>query len=284
MAQASTKTGRVKDLGLDISSFSVDEKPFYIEVSNEVQIARIARKKKMPLLLKGPTGCGKTSFVHYLSWLFNQENNSSFPLVTVLCNDAIDEDYLQGRFLLSGGFQDGPALTAVKTGGLLYLDELNKARSDAHTVVYSLTDDRRYLVVDRLGQVFRAPDSFMVVASYNPGYHRKTRDLEQSMRQRFIALDFDYAPAKIEEDIIMHESGVTEEQAHLLRRVAEKVRNLKAHGLEEGASTRLLVYAGKLIYEGIPAKNACRVALLSPITDDRDARQGLEEVLKGIFP
>lgn len=270
--------------GYSISSFSVDKKPFYVEAGNEVQIARAARNNQIPLLLKGPTGCGKSRFVQYLSWLFNQEDKSESPFITVLCNDAVDEDYLQGRFLLDGGFQDGPALTAVKTGGILYLDELNKARSDAHTVVYSLTDDRRYLVVGRLGKVFKAPANFMVVASYNPGYHRKTQDLEQSMRQRFIAIDFDYSPAKIEEDIIMHESGVCAADAGLLRRIAEKVRNLKENGLEEGASTRLLVYAGKLIHNGIPAKDACRVALLSPITDDKDARRGLEEVLKSIFP
>ncbi|MBI4141856.1 CbbQ/NirQ/NorQ/GpvN family protein [Candidatus Woesearchaeota archaeon] len=269
--------------GYNISTFGVDEKPFYMEVGNEVEIAKAAFKKKIPLLLKGPTGCGKSRFVNYLSWLFNQENNAKLPLITVLCNDAVDEDYLQGRFLISGGFQDGPALTAVKTGGILYLDELTKARSDAHTVVYSLTDDRRYLVVSRLGKVFNAPDNFMVAASYNPGYHRKTQDLEQSMRQRFIALDFDYAPAKIEQDIILHESGIDEENAHLLRKIAEKVRNLKEQGLEEGASTRLLVYAGSLIRESIPAKDACRVALLSPITDDKDARRGLEEVLKIFF-
>jgi nitric oxide reductase NorQ protein len=282
-------------LEFDISHYKPDEEPFYIDINGETEIFRAAYKDKLPIMLKGPTGCGKSRFVERMAYELNQEltkskrknKPSEIPLVTVPCHEDLNADDLKGRYLLSGEYQDGPALVAVKNGGILYLDEIVEARNDTTVVIHPLADHRRSLFVEKLSKVYEAPDSFSLVISYNPGYQRKVKDLKQSTKQRFIAIDFDYPGEKLERKIVAHEAGVNGNIANGLVDIGNMVRNLKGKGLDEGASTRLLINAGKLIASNIPPKRACEIAILNPITDDidvyKDIRKGLEDVIDNYF-
>ncbi len=280
----------------DISQYRPEKEPFYVDVNGETEIFMAAYRERVPVMLKGPTGCGKSRFVERMAYELNKlrkatKGDESFigvPLVTVPCHEDLNADDLKGRYLITGQYQEGPALVAVKNGGILYLDEIVEARNDTIVVIHPLADHRRSLFVEKLGKVFGAPDSFMLVISYNPGYQRKVKDLKQSTKQRFVAIDFNYPPAGLERKIVAHEAEVDKNIADCLVDIGGRVRNLKGKGLDEGASTRLLIHAGKLIRNDINPLRACEMAILNPITDDvdvyRDLRKGLGDVIKNYFP
>ena len=255
-----------------------------------------AFEQRIPVLLKGPTGCGKTRFVEYMAWRLGRPitpvKSSSdapaqaLPIVTVACHEDLTASDLVGRYLLEGEttrWIDGPLTRAVKAGAICYLDEIVEARKDTTVLIHPLTDHRRLLPIEKRGQVLEAADGFLLVISYNPGYQSALKDLKHSTRQRFIAIEFDYPPRDQETQIISHESSVDPKTAHDLARLGEKVRNLREHGLSEGASTRLLIYAGKLIQKGIPPRVACQSAVVWALTDDVEVQRTIEEVVASIF-
>ncbi|MER3420905.1 MAG: AAA family ATPase [Chloroflexota bacterium] len=280
---------------------SVDE-PYYEPVGDEVELFRAAFEQRVPVLLKGPTGCGKTRFVEYMAYQLgrpltiikgqqtgaDQANLSptGLPVVTVACHEDLTASDLVGRYLLEGDttrWLDGPLTRAVKNGAICYLDEVVEARKDTTVLIHPLTDHRRILPIEKLGQVIEAKDGFLLVISYNPGYQSALKDLKHSTRQRFIAIEFTYPPREIEAKIIARESGVDSTIALDLAKLGEKVRNLKEHGLGEGVSTRLLIYAGKLIAKGIAPRRACQVAVVWALTDDAEVQRSIEEVVSSIF-
>jgi nitric oxide reductase NorQ protein len=234
----------------------------------------------MPVMLKGPTGCGKSRFVEYMAWKLGK------PLITVACNEDMTASDLVGRFLLDiegTKWQDGPLTVAARIGAICYLDEVVEARQDTTVVIHPLTDHRRNLPLEKKGEVVSAHPDFQIVISYNPGYQSLMKDLKQSTKQRFGALDFDYPESEIEAEIVAHESGSDPEMAAKLVQVAQRSRNLKGHGLDEGMSTRLLVYAAQLIAKGIEPKAACQMALVRPLTDDADMRDTLDAAVGTYF-
>jgi len=263
-----------------IEKYRLTEEPYYLNIRDEVQIFEAACRAKLPVMLKGPTGCGKTRFVEAMAYRLGR------PLVTVACHEDLSATDLVGRFLLEGEetvWHDGPLTTAVRHGAICYLDEVVEARKDTIVLIHPLTDDRRILPVEKLGVLLSAPDDFMLVISYNPGYQSVLKDLKQSTRQRFISLEFDYPPAEAETQIVAREGGVPETTARDLVRIGEKVRNLKGHGLEEGVSTRLLVYAAQMIASGIAPVTACEIAIASPITDDAELQRGIREIVTTVI-
>ncbi len=276
---------------LQVEDFRLTEEPFYLPISDEVQLFETAYTDQVPVLLKGPTGSGKTRFVEYMSWrLHNSEgsdtNEEGVPLITVACHEDLTASDLVGRYLLEGDdtrWIDGPIARAVKAGAICYLDEIVEARKDTTVLIHPLTDYRRLLPVDKRGELLEAADGFLLVMSYNPGYQSALKDLKHSTRQRFIAIEFDYPPRDLEAQIITRESGVDADIAQELAKLAEKVRNLKEHGLAEGVSTRLLVYAGKLISGGVSPRRACQTAIVWALTDDFEVQRSIEEVVTSIF-
>ena len=215
-----------------------------------------------------------------------QEAEHRMPLITVACHEDLTASDLVGRYLLDTDgthWTDGPLTRAVKVGAICYLDEVVEARKDTTVLIHPLTDYRRLLPIEKLGQVIEAADGFLLVISYNPGYQSALKDLKHSTRQRFIAIEFDYPPREQEAEIIAHEAGCSREASIDLARLGEKVRNLKEHGLGEGVSTRLLVYAGKLMAQGVPARRACQVAITWALTDDQEVQRSIEEVVTSIF-
>ena len=263
----------------NMQDYRVEQAPFYLPIQDEVELFDIAYETKLPLMLKGPTGCGKTRFLSYMA------HQRGLPLITVACHEDLTASDLVGRYLLDGGqtrWQDGPLSLAVRHGGICYLDEVVEARKDTTVVIHPLTDDRRVLPLEKRGQILEASDTFMLVLSYNPGYQTVLKDLKQSTKQRFITLEFDYPSASLEEEIIVHESGVDRASAVDLRKIAEKFRNLKDRGLDEGVSTRLLIYAGTLIKRGVEPRRACEVALIKPITDDVEIQRILQEIVAAV--
>jgi len=231
-------------------------------------------------MLKGPTGCGKTRFVQHMAYRLGR------PLITIACHEDLTASDLVGRYLLRGDetvWMDGPLTLGVKHGAIVYLDEIVEARKDTTVIIHPLTDDRRLLPLEKKGQVVEAVDDFLLVISYNPGYQSVLKDLKQSTKQRFIALTFGYPPREAEVRILEREASVDGDVARRLVMVGEKVRNLRSHGLEEGVSTRLLVYAAQLIRQGVPPVQACEVAIARPMTDDPDLHRGMTEIIKAIF-
>jgi nitric oxide reductase NorQ protein len=264
----------------DIDQYRVEREPFYAEVKGEIGLFTIAAKSRMPVMLKGPTGCGKTRFVQHMAYRLGR------PLITVACHEDLTASDLVGRYLLKGQetiWMDGPLTLGVKHGAIVYLDEIVEARKDTTVIIHPLSDDRRLLPIEKKGQVVEAVDEFMLVISYNPGYQSILKDLKQSTKQRFMAIDFDYPAPDIETRVVAREAAVSSEVAQRLVKVAEKIRNLKNHGLEEGVSTRLLIYAGTLINQGVSPDRACDVALARPITDDPDMLRSIIEVVKAVF-
>jgi len=282
-----------------IEEYVVREEPYYLTIGDEVQVFEAAFAQKIPVILKGPTGCGKTRFLEYMAYKLGRPltivkprskegsaEKGGIPLVTVACHEDLSASDLVGRYLLEGDstkWLDGPLTRAVKAGAICYLDEIVEARKDTTVLIHPLTDHRRILPVEKRGQVIEADSNFLLVVSYNPGYQSALKDLKHSTRQRFIAIEFDYPPRDEEKEIIQHESGASAEIAWELAKLGEKVRNLKEHGLEEGASTRLLIYAGRLIQEGIPPRRACQVAIVSVLSDDAEVQRSIEEVVSTIF-
>ena len=287
-----------------IEEFLVRSEPYYRPVGDELELFSAAYNQHIPVLLKGPTGCGKTRFVEYMAWKLGRpmtvirpqdggrpaqelrEGEVRVPLVTIACHEDLTASDLVGRYLLdSEGTRwiDGPMTRAVKAGAILYLDEVVEARKDTTVLIHPLTDHRRILPVEKTGQIIEADDRFLLCISYNPHYQSALKDLKHSTRQRFISVEFDYPPADIEAEIVERERGCTPEQAAALSKLGEKVRNLRDHGLQEGASTRLLIYAGRLMTEGIPARRACQVAIVWTLTDEPELQRSVEEVVSSIF-
>jgi nitric oxide reductase NorQ protein len=263
-----------------IEKHVIGREPYYLPVGKEVELFEAAYRGRLPAMLKGPTGCGKTRFIEYMAWRLNR------PLITVACHEDLSATDLVGRFLLEGDgtvWHDGPLTTAVKNGAICYLDEVVEARKDTIVLIHPLTDDRRILPVEKRGTILQAPDEFMLVVSYNPGYQSVLKDLKQSTRQRFVGLEFDYPPPHLEAAILTHEGKVDQQTARDLVLIGEKVRNLKGHGLEEGVSTRLLVYAAQLVSSGIHPHIACEVAISSPITDDVELQRSIREIVTTVI-
>lgn len=264
----------------DIDQYLIKEEPFYQSQSNEVSLYEAAYAARLPVMVKGPTGCGKSRFIEHMAWKLGK------PLITVACNEDMTASDLVGRYLLDADgtrWLDGPLTTAARIGAICYLDEVVEARQDTTVVIHPLTDHRRNLPLDKKGELVEAHADFQLVISYNPGYQSLMKELKQSTKQRFSALDFDYAPSELEAEILSKEAGIDMETAGKLVKIGETARNLKGHGLDEGISTRLLVYAATLMNQGIDAKDACRMAMVRPITDDADIRSTLDHAIDSIF-
>src|SRR6476659_2002468 len=265
---------------LAVEKYKVENEPYYLPIRQEVELFEAAYAAKLPAMLKGPTGCGKTRFVEYMAYRLGR------PLITVACHEDLSSTDLVGRFLLEGEetiWHDGPLTTAVRNGAICYLEEVVEARKDTVVIIHPLTDHRRRLPIEKLGSIVDAPDDFMLVVSYNPGYQSILKDLKQSTRQRFVAIEFDYPPPEMEAEIVAREGGVDEGTARDLVLIGQKVRNLRGHGLEEGVSTRLLIYAAQLISNGIAPTRAAEVAMCSPITDDRDLQRSIREIVTTVI-
>lgn len=263
-----------------IEEFRVVDEPYYLPVNGEIDLFQAAHSARLPVILKGPTGCGKTRFVEHMAWRLER------PLITVACHEDLSSTDLVGRFLLEGEetvWHDGPLTAAVRNGAICYLDEVVEARKDTVVIIHPLTDHRRRLPIEKRGTILEAPPDFMLVVSYNPGYQSILKDMKQSTRQRFVAIDFDYPPPELETEIVAREGGVDEGTARDLVLIGQKVRNLRGHGLEEGVSTRLLIYAAQLIALGIPPVTAAETAMCSPITDDRELQRSIREIVTTVI-
>ncbi len=265
---------------LEPQSFLIAREPYYEPQGEEVSLFEKAYYNLIPMLLKGPTGCGKTRFMEYMAWRLKR------PLITVSCHDDLTASDLVGRYLITADqtvWMDGPLAQAVRCGGICYLDEVVEARKDTTVVIHPLADDRRLLPIEKTGEVLAAPPEFGLAISYNPGYQSVLKDLKQSTRQRFVAIEFHYPPAELEQKIIERESGVGTERAAKLVRFAGMTRNLKGSGLEEGASTRLLVHAAKLMVSGVSEGYACQSAIAQALTDDPEMIAAINELGRSLF-
>ncbi len=268
------------------------DEPWYLPLADEVEVFEAAYRARLPVVLKGPTGCGKTRFVEHMAWrLFRQADGPrrsvETPLITVACHEDLTATDLVGRYLLSNDatvWMDGPLTRAVRAGAICYLDEVVEARKDTTVVIHSLTDHRRVLPIEKTGELLDAHPDFLLVISYNPGYQSALKDLKPSTRQRFVSLDFDYPPVEAEARIIAHESGAAPELADALARIGQKVRNLREHGFEEGVSTRLLVYAAQLAVGGIDPRRACDVSIARSVTEDGEVRRAIGEIVDVLLP
>ncbi len=260
--------------------------PYYLPIGDEEEIFEAAYKCRLPVLLKGPTGCGKTRFIEWMASRLGGNGDGNENLITVACHEDLTGSDLVGRYLIKGDetiWVDGPLTQAVRSGAFCYLDEVVEARKDTTVLIHPLTDHRRMLPIDKRGETIEAHPSFLLVISYNPGYQSVLKDLKHSTRQRFVTIEFDYPARDKEAQIIAHESGVDLDTAMDLAKLGEKIRHLKASGLEEGASTRLLIYAGRLITLDIAARRACEVAISKSLTDDAESQRAIDEVVCTIF-
>ena len=279
--------------------YIITEEPFYLPVADEVELFEVAYAQQLPVLLKGPTGTGKTRFIEYMCYRLGRPLTKitksrgdgkspprSIPLMTIACHEDLTASDLVGRYLLEGDetkWMDGPLARAVKVGAICYLDEVVEARKDTTVLIHPLTDHRRMLPIDKRGEIIEAHKGFLMVLSYNPGYQSALKDLKHSTRQRFMALEFNAPPAELEAQIVEHESGASPDISRALAKLGEKTRNLKDHGLQEGVGTRLLIYAGKLINNGIAPRRACQVAVSWALTDDIQVQRSVDEVIYSIF-
>ena len=275
---------RLRGVERDIIQLPVEDSagaPYYEAQNNEIEIFEAAYLKRLPVMLKGPTGCGKTRFLEYMAWRLKR------PLVTVSCHEDLTSSDLVGRFLLEGEqtvWQDGPLTRAVKAGAICYLDEIVEARTDSTVIIHPLTDHRRQLPLEKKGQEIEAHEDFMLVISYNPGYQTVLKDLKPSTKQRFIGINFDYPNEEIERKIIRNEvPELDEAQISPLVAAGRRARSLKDHGLDEVTSTRALVYAANMIAAGISPLEACKAALVSPVTDDPELAEALLEIIRAHF-
>jgi nitric oxide reductase NorQ protein len=254
----------------------LEREPYYVSGADEIAIFERCHAHGLAVMLKGPTGCGKTRFVEHMAWRLHR------PLVTVACHDDLSASDLTGRYLVRGGetiWQDGPLTLAARLGAICYLDEIVEARQDTVVVIHPLADDRRILPVEKAGELVPAAPGFQLVVSYNPGYQHLLKDMKPSTRQRFVALDFDFPAPQAEAAIVAHEGGVDAPTARALVQLGGRLRMLRDRGLAEVPSTRLLVATARLIAGGIPIADACRVALLAPLTDDPDLLSGMRDLV-----
>lgn len=266
--------------------------PWYLPANDEIELFEAAYAARLPVLLKGPTGCGKTRFVEHMAWRLYRHAESArrqiaVPLVTVACHEELTAGDLIGRHLLAGDstvWHDGPLTRAVRSGALLYLDEVVEARTDTTVVIHPLSDHRRLLPIDRTGELLDAHPDFLLVVSYNPGYQSVLKDLKTSTRQRFVSIEFDYPPVALETRIIAHEGGVDEACANALARIGATVRELRDQGFDEGVSTRLLIYAAALIARGIAPRRACDAAISRATSDDPEVQAAIAMIVDAILP
>ena len=278
-----TATNRVRGVEHDIVQMPQvgEAAPYYEPQGNEVAVFEAAYKRRLPVMLKGPTGCGKTRFLEHMAFQLKR------PLVTVSCHEDLTSSDLVGRFLLEGAdtvWHDGPLTRAVKVGAVCYLDEIVEARTDSTVIIHSLTDHRRKLTIEKKGQEIDAHEDFMLVISYNPGYQTVLKDLKPSTKQRFIAINFDFPQEEVERKILVREvPGTKPEIAQLLVAIGRKARLLKDHGLEESTSTRALVYAASMMGAGLDPITACQVSMVNPITDDAELADALMEIVQAHF-
>jgi nitric oxide reductase NorQ protein len=259
---------------------SPPDSPYYLPSGDEIALFEAAYDARVPVMIKGPTGCGKTRFIEFMAHRLGR------PLITVACHEDLFASDLIGRYLLKDNetvWIDGPLTKAVRTGALCYLDEIVEARKDTTVVIHPLSDSRRSLSIDKKGEILRAHPDFMLVISYNPGYQSVLKDLKQSTRQRFMALDFGYPAPEKEATIVAHEGGVDFKTAFRLVSLAQKIRNIREQGLTEGASTRLLIHAARLICRNVRPVDACRSAVCRPLTDDDRLQETLDDLIEDIF-
>lgn len=264
----------------DLTEYRITTEPYYAVQGDEVAVFQACYDNGIPILLKGPTGCGKTRFIEYMAWRLQR------PLITVACHDDLTAADLVGRYLIIGGetrWCDGPLARAVRGGGICYLDEVVEARKDTTVVIHPLADDRRMLPIEKTGELVAAAPEFCLAISYNPGYQSVLKDLKQSTRQRFVSIELTYPPAAIEAEIICQETGIAAARATQLVKYATMTRNLKGSGLDEGASTRLLVHAAKLMASGIDPRVACSGAIAATLTDEADTLKGINELSASLF-
>jgi nitric oxide reductase NorQ protein len=260
----------------NLDDYRIREQPYYKPVGTEIALFEAAHQVRMPMMLKGPTGCGKTRFIEFMAWHLKK------PLITVACHEDMTASDLVGRFLLDANgtvWHDGPLTNAVRYGAICYLDEIVEARQDTTVVIHPLTDDRRILPLEKKNELVRAHPDFHLVISYNPGYQSVLKDLKESTKQRFGAIDFHYPAADIETEIVAHEAGIATGAARTLVEIGIRSRNLRGHGLDEGASTRMLIHAGRLVAKDVSFNAACDAALVLPITDDPDMREALKDAI-----
>ena len=270
----------MKSKALKPEEHYITEEPYYQPIGEEIRVFETAYRQQLPVLLKGPTGCGKTRFMEHMAWRLKR------PLITVSCHDDLTASDLVGRFLITSGetiWVDGPLASAVRHGAICYLDEIVEARKDTTVVIHPLADDRRILPMEKVGELLEATPEFCLTISYNPGYQSVMKDLKQSTRQRFVALEFDYPGAELEAEIITMETGIDTDTARLLVKFAHMTRDLKGNGLDEGASTRLLVHAAKLMHDDISPVVACQTAIAQAITDDHDMLVAMNELSSSLF-
>jgi nitric oxide reductase NorQ protein len=264
----------------EIENYRIKTEPYYLASGDEIRLFQAAYAGRLPVMLKGPTGCGKTRFVEHMAFRMNR------PLITVACHEDLFASDLIGRYLLKNDetvWQDGPLTRAVRMGAICYLDEIVEARKDTTVVIHPLADDRRTLTIDKRGEVMRAHPDFILVISYNPGYQSVLKDLKQSTRQRFVSINFDYPEPEKEAEIISREGKIDPDTARKLVSLGGKIRNIREHGLTEGASTRLLIYAAHLMGQGISPKDACVSAVCLPLTDDARVLETLNDLTGDIF-
>jgi nitric oxide reductase NorQ protein len=265
--------------GASLEEYLIRDEPYYKESGHEIRLFETAYDAKIPVMLKGPTGCGKTRFVEYMAFRLKR------PLITVSCHEDLFASDLIGRYLLKQDetvWMDGPLTKAVRFGAICYLDEIVEARKDTTVVIHPLTDNRRTLSIDKKGETLPAHPNFLMVISYNPGYQSVLKDLKQSTRQRFMALSFNYPDSVKESEIVSVEGGVDLDTARQLVSLAHKIRNIREHGLTEGASTRLLIYAADLVRRGVAFEDACRTAICLPLTDDEKLLETLYDLVEDI--
>ncbi len=273
-------------------SSQLPDEPWYLPQADEVQVFEAAYRSRLPVLLKGPTGCGKTRFVEHMAWQLYQRADSArrtidTPLVTVACHEDLTATDLVGRWLLSGDdtvWMDGPLTRAVRSGALCYLDEVVEARKDTTVIIHSLTDHRRVLPIEKTGELLDAHPDFALVISYNPGYQSVVKDLKPSTRQRFVSLEFGYPEPEVEAVIIAHEGGVDHAFALRLALVGQKVRHLHEQGFEDGVGTRLLIYAAQLVAAGVAPRRACDVAIAHAVSDDAEVQQAVADIVGVLLP
>jgi nitric oxide reductase NorQ protein len=266
---------------MNLDPYRIAAEPYYQPLGDEIAIFRAAYAERLPVMLKGPTGCGKTRFIEHMAWQLGK------PLITVAAHEDMTAADLAGRYLLEPQgtvWHDGPLTLAVRFGAVCYLDEIVEARQDTTVIIHPLTDARRILPLEKHNEIVPAHEDFQLTISYNPGYQSAVKDLKESTKQRFVAISFDYPPPSTEASIIVRESGTDDALAGILVAIAQRSRNLQGHGLDEGASTRMLIHAGRMVRAGLPLEAAVQSSIVLPITDNPDIRAALRDAIQACLP